>query len=316
MIGLLQPGKGCNASSLAARCHVSRRTIFRDLDVLREAGVPLQYDSEFQTYHLADSYFLPPTNLTVNEALALIVLCHELGDVRQVPFLAPAQSAAIKLESTLPAGLRKQLRSVADAIRIRLPPASPVDGQAPIYDQLLDAIRARRSIRIEYDSFFDGQLIRTRLSPYRIMFSRHSWYAIGRSTIHRSVRTFNVGRIRRTEPTEERFNIPRNFSLDRYLGNAWHLIPEPGPDRDVRVRFGKRVARNVGEVAWHKTQRLAWNADGSLDYRVTVSGLNEISWWILGYGHEAQVLEPAELRKLVASHARRMLEHYGDGAAK
>ena len=89
------------------------------------------------------------------------------------------------------------------------------------------------------------------------------------------------------------FEIPRGFSLERYLGNAWHLIPEPGPDHDVLIRFSPMVARNVAEVAWHKTQQLTWNDDRSLDFQVRVSGLNEISWWILGYGDQAEVRKPA-----------------------
>lgn len=284
LIGLLQAGKGRNVSSLAADCEVTRRTIFRDLAILRQSGVPILFDEEFQAYHLDGSYLLPPTNFSASEALAVLVLCSEVGSHRQMPFLAPAHSAALKLECSLPAALRKELRGVADAIRIRLQPANPLDGQSPIYQQLLDAIALRRSVRIEYDSLFDGQIIRTRLSTYRMLFSRHSWYAIGRSSLHRSVRTFNVGRIRRLEATDEKYSIPKNFSLDRYLGNAWHLIPEHGPKRNVLVRFAPLVARNVAEVAWHKTQRLKWNPDGTLDFAVTVSGLNEISWWILGYG--------------------------------
>jgi predicted DNA-binding transcriptional regulator YafY len=233
-----------------------------------------------------------------------------VGSHHQMPFLAPAQSAARKLESSLPPALRKQLRSVADAIRIRLEPANPLEGQSPVYQQLLDAIALRRCVRIEYNSFTDGQVIRTRLSTYRMLFSRHSWYAIGRSSLYRAVRTFNVGRFRRLEIAEENYSILKNFSLEHYLGNAWHLVPELGPNREVLIRFAKKVAGNVAEVAWHKTQRLQWNPDGTLEYRVSVSGLNEISWWILGYGDQAQVIEPPELRQLIVKHAQRMLEQY------
>ena len=67
------------------------------------------------------------------------------------------------------------------------------------------------------------------------------------------------------------------------------MIPEKGRDSEVVVRFSKLVAQNVAEVNWHKTQRLAWRDDGTLDFHVTVSGLNEISWWILGYGDQAEV---------------------------
>ena len=53
------------------------------------------------------------------------------------------------------------------------------------------------------------------------------------------------------------------------------------------------------------------NDDGSADYHATVSGLNEISWWILGYGDQAEVLQPPELRQLIAGRAKRMAATYG-----
>src|SRR5262245_60452512 len=109
MIGLLQAGKGHNVDSLAVECGVSRRTIFRDLDVLRQAGVPLVHDDEFQVYRLANFYSIPAANFTADEALAVLVLCHELGGIHQLPFLAPARSAAAKLEANLPAGVRQQI---------------------------------------------------------------------------------------------------------------------------------------------------------------------------------------------------------------
>jgi len=173
------------------------------------------------------------------------------------------------------------------------------------------AISQRRSVRIVYQSPAENEQITTRLSPYRLLFSRRSWYVIGRSSVHRGTRTFNVGRIRKLEGTEESYQIPRGFSVDRYFRNAWHLIPEKGPDRQVVIRFSKKVAQNVAEVVWHKTQRLQRNPDGTLDFHVTVSGLGEISWWVLGYGDQAEVLQPPELRSIVAGHAARLIQRYG-----
>jgi proteasome accessory factor B len=128
------------------------------------------------------------------------------------------------------------------------------------------------------------------------------------------VRTFNVGRILSLESLDESYRIPRGFSIDRHLRNAWRLIPEQGPDRDVVVRFSSMVADNVAEVAWHKTQRGKRNADGTLDFHVTVSGLQEISWWIMGYGDQAEVLQPSELRQMVALRAIRMAQLYANDA--
>ena len=313
LIGMLQAGRGYNAEALAQACEVSRRTIFRDLDALRQSGVPLRYDERLQRYHIPETYYLPPTNFTPEEALSLIVLCQDLGGREELPFFGPARSAALKLASSLPARLRERLRTTGHAVTVRMPPANPLHAQSPVYEQLLQAISERRSVRIRYRGPTEDE-ISTRLHPYRLLFSRRSWYVIGRSSLHRATRTFNVGRIRRLEILDDPYEIPRGFSLDRYLRNAWHLIAEPGPDREVVVRFSKLVAQNVAEVRWHKTQRLHFNDDGTLDYHVTVSGLKEISWWILGYGDQAEVLKPPELRRIIAGHAKRLVEQYGDEA--
>ena len=312
LIGLLQAGRGYNTDALAQACEVSRRTIFRDLDVLRQAGVPLEYDDQGQQYHIPGTYFLPPTNFTPEEALALIVLCSDLGNHSQLPFFRPAQSAAMKLAGSLPDRLRQRVWATGEAVNIRIEPTNPLVGQAPIFEQLLEAFWKRRSVRISYHSPTEEKDICTQLHPYRLLFSRRSWYVIGRSSLHRGTRTFNVGRIRDLQRLENRYRIPRGFSVERYLRNAWHLIPEPGPDRDVVVRFSKMVAQNVAEVRWHKTQKLTFNEDGTLDFQVKVSGLREMSWWILGYGDQAEVLRPPELRAIIADHAARLSRRYRD----
>jgi len=313
LISLLQAGRGYNAEALAVELEVSRRTVFRDLDILRLAGVPLEYDEQKQRYFIPGTCLLPPTNFTPEEALALIVLCHDLGQYSQLPFFGPARTAALKLESSLPTRLREQLRGAIDAIRIQLAPINPLGGHTSVYDQLRTAIAQGRGVRIRYQSLAESELITTRLSPYQLLFSRRSWYVIGRSSLHRATRTFNIGRIRELTLTEEPYQIPRGFSVDRYLRNAWHLIAEPGPDQHVVVRFSRRVAQNVAEVNWHKTQRVQFNPDGTLDFHVTVSGLSEISWWILGYGDQAEVLQPPELRQLIARHAAHLVQRYGEG---
>jgi predicted DNA-binding transcriptional regulator YafY len=314
LIGLLQSSRGQNAGRLAEECGVTRRTIFRDLEALRQSGVPLVFDDEHQRYHIPGMYFLPPTNFTPEEALAVLVLCHELGTDSRLPYYAAARSAAVKLENSLPARLRAHLRAVTGSVQIRLGAVTRLDGRQGVYQDIVKAIANRQCMRVMYDSLSDGGMISTRLSPYHLLFSRHSWYVVGRSSLHRQTRTFHLGRILRWEAIGERFRLPRGFSIDRYLRNAWHLIPEAGPDRRVAVRFKPMVARNVAEVLWHKTQRHEFRPDGSLDFFVTVSGLNEISWWILGYGDQAEVIEPPELRKLVADRAERLAAQYNGRA--
>ena len=311
LVGLLQAGKAHNAEGLATECGVSRRTIFRDLETLRRAELSIVYNEDLQRYHLPGTQILPPTHLTSEEALALIVISHEMGGANRVPFYGAARRAALKLESSLPTAMREQMREILGAIEMKLPSVGQNSDDESVFADLQSAIGSRRAVRIRYRSFTkDEGTINTRLSPYRLLFSRHSWYVIGRSSLHRGTRTFNVHRITRLETLDDTYDVPRGFSLGRYLRNAWHIIPESGPDQQVVIRFSPLVANNVAEVTWHKTQRCEKEPDGSLRFEVTVSGIREISWWILGYGEHAQVLKPAPLRNLVADHAKKMVEQY------
>lgn len=311
---MLQSGSGQNADGLAKSCGVSRRTTFRDIDSLRAAGVPVAFDADHDRYSIPGAYFLQPVNFTAAEALSLVALANEMGRSDRLPFYEPAHAAALKLEGSLPAALREELRLMSRSIRIQPSAVSPLEAKRGIYQQLVDARATRRVVRIEYDSLTEWERIRTNLRPYHLLFCRHSWYVIGRSSLHSAIWTFNLSRIVTLELLPKRYSIPRSFNIERHLRNAWTLIPEEGTDQRIVVHFKPLVARNVGEVIWHRTQELEFQDDGSLIFRARVSGIHEIAWWILGYGDQAEVLEPAELRRLVAERAANMAAMY-DGKA-
>lgn len=308
----LQSGRPYNTADLADFCQVSRRTVFRDLKVLQDSGVPVLYDTVRQGYWVAGGTYLPPTDFTVDETLALLMLAQDAGQSpRSIPFLETARDAALKLLSNLPGDLRQHLGEVLETIQIRTEPQARANGKQPHYQRVLKALRERCKIRLKYNSFAERAEITTLVSPYRLLFQRRSWYVIGRSSLHRAVRTFHIGRIIESEITSDPYTIPARFSLKRQLGQAWNLIREPKARTRVVVRFRPLVAHNVAEVSWHCTQQIRWNADGSLDFEVEVDGLKEIVWWVLGYGKQAEVLEPPALREMVCEHLREQAIQYG-----
>lgn len=313
LLQALGEGRGQDPTGLAKACGVSRRTIFRDIETLREAGVPVEFDREQNRYSIPNAHFLPPTNFSAEEALAIIYLASQSGAQTMPPFLDAAQTAAEKLQTSLPEPLREHCQSLSRSVHLRPTRRNPLVNKRDIYQLLVGALASRQQVRLCYESLTEWDTIQTKLRPYELLFDRRSWYVIGRSSLHKEVRTFNVGRIAEAELLDESFNRPKSFSLKRYLRNAWRLIPEPGPDSNVHVRFEALVARNVAEVMWHPLQQCDYRPDGSLDFRVKVSGLNEISWWVLGYGDQAQVIAPAKLRRIIAQRATNMARYY-DGA--
>jgi predicted DNA-binding transcriptional regulator YafY len=223
-----------------------------------------------------------------------------------------AGDAAMKLRRSLPAALQKQLATLTNVISVRLEQVNRHEGQDTVYEQLVLAIATRRVVVVDYVSDLDLRTSRTKLRPYHLFFNRRSWYVVGRSSRHKDLWTFNLGRIKAIAATAETYNKPRGWSLQRYLGNAWGVVPVPGPDVRATVKFSPFVAPGVAAVTWHRTQRCEFLSDGSLEFSVKVAGINEIAWWILGYGDQAEVLRPARLRKLIAHRAKNMSRIYED----
>lgn len=311
LVSLLQSGLPLNPDALAERLKISRRTVFRDLNELNDAGLTVLFDERRQGYFVPVTWRLPVEKLTVPEAVSLLLICKEMGRTDGgVPFHAAARSAAEKISRALPTDLQEFAQEAVDAMAIRLEPANPLSHSADFFEQLQEAWILRRPVRIQYESASERRQISTILSPYRLFFSRRSWYVIGRSSADRAIRIYNIGRINDVQLLDSSYRIPKRFSLEKHLGDAWHLIREPSQRHRVLIRFSSLVARNVAEVRWHKTQACHFLPDGRLDFEVTVDGLTEIVWWILGYGEHAEVLEPMELREVLKHRIQKMRSVY------
>ena len=134
--------------------------------------------------------------------------------------------------------------------------------------------------------------------PYALYFAVRAWYAVGLHNERDGIRTLKLNRFTMVSPTERAFQIPDGFSLDGLLGNAWRMI-RGEPDYEVELRFDPQFAETIADTLWHKTQRLEEHEDGSLTFRCTVAGLNEIVWWVLSMGPHCRVIAPEELREQV-----------------
>ena len=309
IITILQGRRFLNADQLARECAVSRRTVYRDLNMIEAAGIPFFYDRTSGGYQIHQTGLLPPINLNLEESLALVLMASELGKTGRLPLFQPARDAAAKVESALPVGLRAAIGSLVRHMAVRPAPAARHNALQELYYRVQRAIVRKEALDAVYISFSDAGQIRTRLEPYWLSFHERAWYVIGRSSKHRSIRTFKLGRFKSLAPAGKTFTRPHGLTLEKVLGNAWRLI-RGDKTYEVELKFSPLVGPNVAEVNWHPTQRVRWDDDGAVYFSCTVDGLDEIAWWVLGYGPEVEVLKPPDLRRRIARMARRMLDLY------
>ena len=120
LVMILQSERYPNARALADRCEVSRRTIYRDLEVLEEAGIRVQYRPEKQGYQLDRGFFLPPTNLTETQAIALLVLARQWNMGEALGLACEAREGAVKVVQGLPAEVRDRVLAATEPFRAEI----------------------------------------------------------------------------------------------------------------------------------------------------------------------------------------------------
>ncbi len=310
LVTLLQNStRAYTADELAEDLQISRRTVFRDLNALEMAHIPYYYDPASRGYRISSFFFLPPVNLTLPEALALLALTGRLQTESNIPLLCQGAQAAAKIEGILPDAIRRHVGSLIDRLSVRLGPVARHEGGDDTFERLSSAVAQRNVCRLEYDSFFERKRIRLDVYPLRLAFLQRAWYLRAWSVKDSAVRTYKLIRIRKLTVRTRRFPEGYDAKLDEHFGLAWSMIPE-GKLYKVQLHFEPKVAGNVAEVQWHRTQRVEWNDDTSIEFYVEVDGLNEILWWILGYGDQVTVVRPRALAKNVARVAKAMLARY------
>ncbi|MEX0653090.1 MAG: WYL domain-containing protein [Phycisphaeraceae bacterium] len=320
ILTLVQGQTGWNASALAEACQTSVRNLYRDLKVLETAGVPVSYDRKTHGYRVRRDFFMPPLELTLEEALALVSLGERVTEDEQVPFTRPAARAIAKVRGGLPRQVNEAVSAMTPHVAIRLAAAQPGDGLADVYDTVRLALAQRQALHCVYepvqsaDAPVEAKPEPFLFKPYCLFFGQRAWYSVGWHTGRDELRTLKLSRFSECRLTETTYTIPDDFSLPRYLGKAWRMI-RGSQTYKVSLRFEAKVADTVADTHWHATQRVDWHDDGAITFHCEVDGLDEIVWWVLSYGPHCQVLEPQAMADRVAELAEQTAARYrSDGA--
>lgn len=307
IITLVQSGERFKAGGLAKACETTERSIYRDIKCIQAAGVPLEFDDEKKGYVVRGDFFLPPVQLTVEEGLALVALSESPGAVEALPHLHGVRSAAQKLRAHLAPEVRKHIERAGPHVSVKLAAAAPAEGTTGEFEKVLRAIEGRQVMDAAYESARGESAFR--LHPYELFFNQRAWYVVGHSARAGAVRSFKLSRFTKLVPTAATFEVPKGWTLEKHLGNAWRMMR--GERRhDVELVFDAEFGEGVAETRWHRTQETEEMEDGSVVFRCTVDGLDEIVWWVLGMGPHCRVVRPAELKEKVTELARKTAQLY------
>jgi predicted DNA-binding transcriptional regulator YafY len=291
ILNLLRSRRNLNAEKLAEECGVTERSIYRDIISLSEANVPIYYDNG---YRLASDNFLPPLNFDFEEYTCLR-LALESSPLRQTGrYKDVLKRIRGKVDARLSEIVKQQRRSAVDTTHIEIAVSQPTAGFEKRFRLLEEAIGADRCVDLDYESVSSGRSRRV-VEPYFIVFRARAFYFVGFCRERQDFRTFRLDRIVKLQLLEEQFQRRRDISAHDYFEGSWEVFK--GEPVEVVVEFSGAAARVVTSSVHHATEQLEELDSGRVRYSARVSGLAEIKRWIAGFGAEATVISPDELRQ-------------------
>jgi predicted DNA-binding transcriptional regulator YafY len=306
MLELQRKDSPQRAEDLALALGRSVRTIYRDMQALSEAGVPV-IGAPGQGYSLVEGYFLPPVSFTVEEAVALLIGTDFIEQRFDAEYRTKAQSARSKIEAILPETVRKEASRVRTTMKLlHVASKTVVAQEAEAIEVLRRAILEERKVHFRYVKKIpeaDGNRQGVRVvAPYGLVHVNGSWILIAYCDLRQELRHFRLSRMDELVITEEGFSRPLEFNLHTY---------KPLDDRNqlVRIQVHPNIADKVRESNYFFTEAMEDHPEGLL-VTLRVRQPEEVLSWVLGWGSDVVVLEPESLRKRMREEVGKMAKRY------
>ncbi|MEU8618443.1 WYL domain-containing protein [Streptomyces sp. NPDC048623] len=304
---LLQTRGRMTAAQLAEELEVSVRTVYRDVEALHTAGVPLYGDAGHRGgYRLLDGHRSRLTGLYAREAEAL-VLAGLPAAADELGLGGHFADAQLKLRAALPAPLREHVDRLRGRFHIDAPGWYAEDTGAPFLSQVADAVRDGRVLAVRYRRWKEPTDVDRRLAPYGLVLKAGRWYLVAGP----GPRTYRVDQILDLTVTDEEAVVSEDFDLAAH----WRASQT---DFHARLHQGEAVVRisprGAAKLTGAAARALAANGtpepDGWTRATLPVEGPDHAHDTFLALGAEAEVLAPEDLRARIAATVRTLAARY------
>lgn len=310
---LLQTRGRSTAPELARELEVSVRTVYRDIEALSTAGVPIYSEpGRAGGVQLVDGYRTRLTGLTTEEADTVLLagLPGAAADLGLGTVLATAQ---LKVLAALPPELRGRATRIADRVHIDAPGWFHRPDETPGLATVADALWHDRRLDIRYQR--KDRAVDRRLDPLGLVLKAGTWYLVAREGT--AIRSYRVSRIVSVEPTGESFHRPADFDLATHWSDSAGEFARSILRVQARCRIAGthlrllRLMNDPVAVADALASAGPPDADGWVEVTIPSESFEVLAHGILPLGEYAEVLDPPELRARIAATAAGMHARYG-----
>jgi len=313
---LLQTRGRMTAQALADELEVSIRTIYRDVESLASAGVPIYADrGATGGYRLLDGYRTRLTGLTGDEAGTLF-LAGVPGPAAELGLGSVLAAAELKLRASLPGELADRADRVRDRFHLDAPGWFRGGEPTPHLATVAEAVWSSRLLNVRYRRWKTPREVTRTLHPLGVVLKAGRWYLV--AAAGERVIAYRVASILDAETLDEPAVRPPGFDLAEWWQGWTERYERSVYTAHATVRMTTTALERMAFVFPPEMSRVARaeagppGPDGWLITRVPIESVRHGHIELLKLGAEAEVLDPPELRAQFTETARGLADTYLD----
>jgi predicted DNA-binding transcriptional regulator YafY len=310
---ILQYKKFVTALELSQVLEVDRKTIYRYIDTLIEAKVPIQTrKGRNGGFYLDDSIFMKEMKLSIEELQALLMASEVLTEKNGFLFEHQLKSAVTKIKNCSIEQLDSEVvfSNIEGHVPFNIKTIGLLEKMNSKINKINNSIENGRAVKADYYSINKQSLTSVTVDPYALIFREADWYLIGFEHQSNCIKAYALSRVKKIMTTEFFFIKPASFKLDQFIENSLSVFY--GDKIEVIIKFAKEASSIICDVKWHCRQVIEELEDESILVKLYLDDFNDIKKWIIGFGKAAEVLEPLQLREEIKQNIRELQSIYED----
>jgi predicted DNA-binding transcriptional regulator YafY len=304
---LMQSRKKITAQQLAQKFDTSVRTIYRDVKVLEEAGVPIGAEAGFG-YYIMEGYSLPPVMFTRDEAGAMLTaekLLNRLGDVS---LSNDFTSAMNRIRAVLRSSDKDYLEILEENISVhsRRPVVDLKEFPNKYLGMIQQAIVNQQVVDMEYYSNTSEETTRRKAEPIGLSFINGTWHLFAYCRLRNDVRDFRPDRIKKLTLTDLRYDKSKLPTLTQVAERFYF----PKDHKKIVLQVSNSLAKYAGDMKNFMGIVSETKKKTSTEMVFLHHSINEFAKWILHWGDKVTVTEPEELKQEMKKLSAELMNHY------
>lgn len=288
------------AKDLAEHFGVSVRTIYRDIDAINEAGIPIvTYQGNNGGLGIVDTYKIDRQVLTLNDMVSILSVLKGVNSSFQDNQL---HNAIEKIHALVPGDKQEYLARHMDHLVVDVMPWGMNDAQKEKIISLQQVIAGSRLIRFIYHDT-NGSRSQRAVEAMTLVYKAAAWYLFGFCRLRNDYRLFRLSRIKGLELLDEPF-VRKDVGYREY---------EKTHSSNVKmiklvVRFSKAIRHNVED--YFEDSSLLHLDNGDIVATFEIPDNDWVLSYLLSFGDNAEVIEPKKMRDLLQEKAKKLIALY------